>query len=102
MLLGKHDNQQREVRFSSQQRRETHVSKPKWESRVYSTECELRVSEPCLTKTCKVNIRSPTAKIRRDMKSPRPQRLEAGLFDPPLTDLRDYLIKKKSFHQITP
>ena len=45
---------------------------------------------------------SPTAKVRRELKSPYPQRLEAGLFDPPLTDLRDYLTKKRSVHQITP
>jgi len=51
---------------------------------------------------CKVNIHSLTARVRREMKSPHPQRLEAGLFDPPLMDLRDYLTKKRSAHQITP
>jgi len=102
MSSGKRDNQLREVRVSSQQRRETHVSKPKCEIRVCSTECELRISELCVTETRKVNIRSPTARVRKEQTCPHPQRLEAGLFDPPPTDLRDYLTKKMSVHQITP
>ena len=51
---------------------------------------------------CKVNIRSPTANVRRELKSPHPHRLEASLFDSPPTDLRDYLTKKRSVYQITP
>jgi len=84
------------------------ISKPKRESRVCSTECELRISEPCASEMSvselrhKVNIRSPTARDRRELKSPRPQRIEASLFDPLPTDLRDYLTKKMSVHQITP
>ena len=77
------DNQQCEVRVSSQQRHETRVSKPKRESRVCSTERELRIFEPYVIETCKVNIRSPMAKVRKDLKSPHSQRLEVGLFDPP-------------------
>ena len=108
MSPGKHDNQQREVRVSSQQRRGTRVSMPKRESRVCSTECEVRVPEPCAPETCvselrrNVNVRSPTVTVRKEMKSPRPQRLETGPFDPPPTDLRNYLTKKRSVHQITP
>jgi len=40
--------------------------------------------------------------VRAEPESPHPQRLEAGLFNPPPTDLRDYLTKKRSVHQITP
>jgi len=104
----KRDNHQREVRVSSQQRHDTRISKPKRESRVYSTERELHVSEPCPPETSvselrrKVNIRFLTARVRRELKSPHPQILEASLFDPSLTDLKDYLIKKRSVHQITP
>jgi len=104
---GKHDNQQREVRAFSQQRHETRVSKPKCESRVCFKEHELCISEPCAFEACvselrrKVNIFSPTAKVRREVKSPHPQRLKVGLFDPPPTDLRGYLTKKRSI-QITP
>ena len=64
LSLGKCDNQQREICISSQQRYETRVSKPKRESRVHFTECELRISEPCAFGTWvselrhKVNIRS--------------------------------------------
>jgi len=82
------DNQQREVRVSSQRRHEIRVSKPKRESRVCPTEHGLRVSKPCVPETCvselrcKVNIHSLTTQVRRELKSPRPQRLEAGLFDP--------------------
>ena len=99
--LGKCDNQQCEVRISSQQRHETRVSKQKHESRVCSIERELHVSEPCAPEICvselrcKVNICSPMAKVRRELKSLHPQRLEAGLFDPSLMDLRDYLTKKR-------
>ena len=46
MSLAERDNQQCEVRVSSQQRHETCVSKPKCESRLCSAERELRVSEP--------------------------------------------------------
>jgi len=49
-----------------------------------------------------VNIRSLTARVRRELKSPRLQGLKAGPFDPPPMDIRDYLTKKRSFHQITP
>ena len=42
------------------------------------------------------------ARVRRELKSSHPQRLEAGLLNPSLTDLRDYLTKKRSVHQITP
>ena len=66
-----------------------------------TTERELRVSEPCVTETCKVNIRSLTITVRRELKSPRPHKLEARLFVPPPIDLRDYLTKKRSVHQIT-
>ena len=104
----KHDNQQHEVRVSSQQRYETRISKPKCESRICSIEHELRISASCALETSvselrrKVNIRSLTARVRRELKSSRPQILEAGLFDPPPTDLRDYLTKNRSVHQITP
>jgi len=99
----KHDDQQHEVRVSSQQRHEICVSKLKRKSRVCSTERELHVSEPCTPETCilelrhKVNIHSLTARVRRELKSPRPQGLEAGPFDPPPTNIRDYLTKKRSF-----
>ena len=56
--LDKCDNQQCEVRVSSQQRHETRVSKPKRESRICSIERELRVSEPCVTETCKGVVKS--------------------------------------------
>ena len=71
-------------------------------------ECEHRVSEPYASETyvselrCKVNIYFIMAKVRKELKSPHPQRFETGLFDPPLTDLRDYLMKNWSVHQITP
>ena len=82
------DNQQREVCFSLHQRHETRISKPKCECRIFLIEHELRVSEPCTPETYvselrhKVNIRSLTAKVRRELKSPHPLRLEAGLFNP--------------------
>ena len=95
MSSGKHDNQQREVRVSSQQRHETRISKPKCESRVYSTERELRISEPCDPETY-------VSELRRKINIRSPRRLEACLFDPPSTDLRDYFTKKRSVHQITP
>ena len=76
MLLAEHDNKQNEVRVSFQQRRETRVSKQKCESRVYSTERDLRISEPCVLKLQrKVNI--------QELKSPHPQKIVVGLFDPP-------------------
>ena len=37
----------------------------------------------------------------QELKNLRPQKLEVGLFDPPPMDLRDYLTKKRSAHQIT-
>jgi len=49
MLLAERDNQQCEVRVSSQQRHETRIFKPKRECRVCSAERELRVSEPCVS-----------------------------------------------------
>ena len=100
-----------EVRISYQ-RRETRVFVPKREGRVSSTENELRVSnskcEPLVSEPCvselrhKTHIHSPTAKVITEPRSPHPQRFEADLFDPPATDLRDYLTKKMSVHQITP
>jgi len=100
-----------EVRVSSQ-RRETRVFVPKREGRVSSAENELRVSnskcEPLVSEPCvselrhKTHIHSPTAKVITEPRSPHPQRFEADLFDPPATDLRDYLTKKMSVHQITP
>ena len=51
MSPGKCDNQKREVRASSQQKCETRVSKPKRESHIYYAECELHISEPCVTET---------------------------------------------------
>jgi len=42
------------------------------------------------------------ARVRRELKSPYPWRLKADFFDPSLMDLRDYLSKKRSVHQITP
>ena len=64
MSPDKCDNQQCEVLISSQQRGETRVSKAKPESQVCSIERELRVSEPCVTEACKVNILSPMARVR--------------------------------------
>ena len=73
MSLAKHDNQQREVRVSSQQKHETRILKPKRESRALPAECELRVSEPCVSDLrCKDSFQK--------LKSPR--KPEAVLFDP--------------------
>ena len=64
-------------------------------------------SEPCVFETClsklrrKTPVHFPTAEVRAELGSPHPQRLEAGPFDLPLTDLRDYLTKKWSVHLIT-
>jgi len=98
-----------EVRVSSP-RRETHVLKR--EGLVSSAENEPHVSnskrEPYVFETCvsklrhKTHVHSLTAKVRTEPGSPHPQRLEAGLFDPSTTDLRDYLTKKRSVYQITP
>jgi len=41
-------------------------------------------------------------KVRAKQGSPYPQRLEADLFDLPAMDLKYYLTKKRSVHQITP
>ena len=79
------------VRVSSQQRHETHVSKPKRENRVRSTERELLISEPCVS-----DLRYKDS--FQKLKSPRIP--EVVLFDPPPMDLRDYLTKKRSAHQI--
>ena len=83
--LTKCRNQQREVRVYAQQRRETRVLKPKRDSHVCSIECELCVSEPCLSE---LRHKDGSQKLKS------PQKPEANLFDPPLTDLRDYLINK--------
>jgi len=72
LLVGR-NNQQREVRVSSQQRHETRVSKQKRESCVPSTQHELYVFEPCvLDLRCKDSFQK--LKI--------PQKFEASLFDP--------------------
>jgi len=91
--LARCNNQQREVRVSSQQRRETRVSKPKCDSCVWPTECELRVFEPCILE---LRRRDGSQKLKSHQKP------ETSLFDPLLTDLRDYLTKKRSANQIAP
>ena len=91
--LTKCDNQQREVRISAHQRHETHVSKSKSESRACSTQRELRVSEHCV---------SDSRRKGGSQKLKSSQKPDANLFDPYPTDLRDYLIKKRSANQIAP
>jgi len=91
--LTRYDNQQRESRVSSQQRRKTNALEPKCESFIYLIGRELCVSEPCVSALqCKDSSQK--------LKSPRQPK--ADLFDPPPTDLRDYLTKKRSTNQITP
>ena len=90
--LTKGDNQQREVCVSAQQRHETHVSKSKHESCACSAQCELHVFEPYV-------FDSRRKGDSQKLKSPRQP--EANVFDPPPTDLRDYLTKKRSANQIT-
>ena len=84
-MLAKRDNQQRKVRIPSQQRREACVLEPKCESRVCLTGRELRISEPCF---------SDSRRKGGSQKVKSPRQPKANLFDPPLTDLRDYLIKR--------
>ena len=69
------------------------VSEPQRESCVHFTGRELRISEPCVSA-----LRSKDNSHK--LKSPRQS--EANLFDPPPTDLRDYLTKKRSASLITP
>ena len=71
--------QQRESRVSYQQRRQTRVTQPRRDS---------RVSETC------VQAEQHTTVSRR-------RRCETTLFNPPPTDLRDYLTRKRSANQAT-
>jgi len=82
------DNWQRESRVSSQQRRQTRVLEPQRKSCFH----EIHVSEPCV-----FALRSK--ENSRKLKSPRQS--TANLFDPPPTDLRDYLTWKRNASLIT-
>ena len=93
LSLTKCDNQQYEVCVSSQQRRETCILKQKRKSRVCFTERELRISEPCISDSRR---KDGSQKLKSSRK------LEANLFDPLLTDLRNYLTKKRSANQVAP
>jgi len=82
---------------------EGHVSSVENEPRIFNLKREPHFSETCVSELQhKTHVHLPMAKVRAEPGSPYPQKLEAGLFDPPLTDLRDYLTKKRSVHQITP
>ena len=93
LSLIERDNQKCEVRVSAQQRHETHISKAKCKSRACYAQCGLRISEPCV---------SNSRRKGNSQKLKSPRQSEANLFDPPPTDLRDYLMKKRSAVLITP
>ena len=101
------DNQQREVRISSQQRHEIRSQSQNVRAAsvlqnvnsVSLNPAPLRLASQSYD--TRLTFRSLTARVRRELKSPHPQRLEAGLFDPLPTDLKDYLTKKRSARQIT-
>ena len=74
----------------------------KCDSRVLTTQHEVRVLQQILPKReVKTRIQTQMARIKADPKSPHPQGFEANPLDTPATDLRDYVIKKNSVHQIT-
>jgi len=77
--LFRRDNQQRESCVSYQERRQTHVSRPQRKN--------------CVSEPCSSPVQSKDAS--------RPQHCEASPFDPPPTDLRDYLTRKRSVNRIT-
>ena len=72
-------------------------------SRILTTQCEVRVLNQIVPKReAKTRIQPQMARIKADPKSPHPQGFEASPLDTPATNLRDYLIKKKSVLKITP
>jgi len=84
---------------------------PECDSRIPTTQYEVRVLKQTLPK-CEVQTRvsSQARKVlvqfgkslkHIELKSPHPKRFEASPLDTPTMDLRDYLTKKKSVHQIT-
>ena len=46
-------------------------------------------------------VQPQLAKFKSELGDPNPHDFEVGSSDTPSTDLRDYLIRKKSVHQIT-
>jgi len=93
-------------------KRETHVqSVPECDSYVPTTkhkDCVLKQTLPkCEAQTrvssqkCKIHVQSGMSLKHTKLKSPHPEGFEASPLDTRATDLRDYLTKKRSIHQIT-
>jgi len=76
----------------SLQKRESHIQQEA------TLECDLRVS----LQKCEFCIQPQDAKFKYELEIPHPHGFEASISDTPATDLRDYLARKRSAHQIAP
>jgi len=85
---------------------------PRRDSHIPTTQCEVWVLKQILQKReaqtrvlsqkRKVRVQSGLSLKHTELKIPHPQGFETSPLDTPATDLRDYLTKKRSVHQITP
>jgi len=93
----------REVRVFAPKRESRVKSAPKRDSHVHTTQREVCVLQQTLPKCeAKTRVQPQMARIKANPKSPHPQGFETSPLNTPATDLRDYLTKKMSVHQITP